>query len=142
MNQKCTIVQSFYHGVQILIVPMKGYAFSHSPCSSVSCLICFFLTNICAALCVPVPMLTFVMIDACWKIKPHNSICWTMLFGWLLCAECLQSAAAVIGFIRTYCRSCQCYYKKTTSKMPNIFFVWLNVCFPICLYSKIFYKYS
>jgi hypothetical protein len=28
--------------------------------------------------------------------------------------------------------------KRTTSKILNIFFVWLTVCFPICLDSKIF----
>ena len=56
------------------------YEFSLSPCCSVSCLICFFLTNISADLGVPIPTLTFVMIDVCSKIKPNNSICWTMLF--------------------------------------------------------------
>jgi len=67
----------------------KGYEFSHSSCCSVSCLICFFLANICAALCIPITMLTFVMIDTWFKIKPNNGICWTMRFCCLLCAELL-----------------------------------------------------
>jgi hypothetical protein len=60
----------------MLIALMTGYEFSLSPCCSISCLICFFLTNISAILGVSVQTLTFEMIDACSKIKPNNSVWW------------------------------------------------------------------
>ncbi len=64
-DQNYTAVQSFYHEIKVLIALMKGRKFSLSIVRwSVSCLICFLLTNISTAIGMPVTALTFEMRDA------------------------------------------------------------------------------